>query len=263
MGPALVPAPAPGTGAGTGPALGTGPAPVPHLHWERDLHQYRHLHWERNLHRYQHLHWEREQDLHQAATAKGPAPHPNQNAMAWEEIVATESDTPVNVAPDGGGKKCALSLGPAQLAGKDDLPGMRGPGRGNGDGSEREKETVGDRDRSWFEGVIPWMETKHEFGHGRGGMDGHLPALNQERGPFSWLESEGNGEIKGRASSDDGEGGGGSLKLHHGRFRLDIEKNFFTKKVIKLWYRLSRAVERPPSLEGFKRHVDVALGDMG
>ncbi|PKU32689.1 hypothetical protein llap_17007 [Limosa lapponica baueri] len=50
---------------------------------------------------------------------------------------------------------------------------------------------------------------------------------------------------------------GNGLKLGQGRFRLDIRKNFYTERVMKHW-----EVVEAPSLEVFRRRVDIVLRDM-
>ncbi|KFQ02747.1 hypothetical protein N329_12242, partial [Haliaeetus albicilla] len=52
------------------------------------------------------------------------------------------------------------------------------------------------------------------------------------------------------------------FKLKEGRFRLDIRKKFFTKRVVGHWNRLPREAVDVPSLEKFKARLEGALSNL-
>ncbi|KAK4832815.1 hypothetical protein QYF61_025683 [Mycteria americana] len=54
---------------------------------------------------------------------------------------------------------------------------------------------------------------------------------------------------------------GNGFKLKEGRFRLDIQKAFFTMRVLRHWNRLPREVMDAPSLELFKARLDGTLSN--
>ena len=61
---------------------------------------------------------------------------------------------------------------------------------------------------------------------------------------------------------DNGRTRGNDFKLKEGRFRLDIRRKSFTKRVVRCWSRLPRDAVDAPSLEVFKARLDGALGSL-
>ncbi|KFQ88234.1 hypothetical protein N337_01035, partial [Phoenicopterus ruber ruber] len=52
------------------------------------------------------------------------------------------------------------------------------------------------------------------------------------------------------------------FKLKEGRFRLDMQKKFFTMRVVKHWNRLPKEVVDAPFLDTFKVRLDGALSNL-
>lgn len=73
-------------------------------------------------------------------------------------------------------------------------------------------------------------------------------------------ETEGGAVPFSLVTSDRTDGNG--TKVHQGRFRLGIRKDFFTVRVVKHWNRLTSEMVDAPWLSVSKSHLDNALNNV-
>lgn len=77
---------------------------------------------------------------------------------------------------------------------------------------------------------------------------------------FNILKEEEEGQVLISTLSTSDKAYRSSMNLSHGRFRLDIKRWFFIKRVVGHWGRLPRQVVTAPRLIELKKCLDTTLG---